>query len=174
MKILFLLGDYDRAAEYSYTTRFIYENAAGCMDAAYTLFYECMTLLAQARRGKRRYRNLFYVRHRLKRFKYWALHSPTNLLGKQFLLEAEVAWLQGDQGKANSHYRSAILHTREGGFITEEALSNEQLGRYYLDLKEPDCAVPYLQTARELYKKWGAVAVLERFDEEFRDYLDTA
>ncbi|CAB9503118.1 expressed unknown protein [Seminavis robusta] len=173
MKVSYFLGDYDRAYEYSDSARYIYMDSSGAMDGIYTMFYECMVLLAQARRGKRRYRSILHARRCLKRLQDWAYHSPVNFLGKSILLEAEIAWLRGDRRKAYERYRSSIWHSQKGGFITEEALAYEQLGRCVLE-KEPEAAVPHLKSAKQLYEKWGASVIVKRLEEEFCELLGHA
>lgn len=171
MKSAYLFGDYDLAEKYVDAAPQIYNNSTGAMDSVYTMTYECLTLLAQARQGKRRFRRILYVKRCLKRLKFWATHAPMNFLGKQFLLEAELASVQGNGQKANSHYRSAILHSRETGFYLEEALANQKLGVYYLEQKDEESAIPFLRAARDVFEKWGACALVNHFEDEFGGLL---
>jgi hypothetical protein len=97
MIVSYLLGDYGNAEKFADGASQTYLNSAGAMSGAYSLFYESMALLAQARRGKRRYRILPYVRRPLRRLKVWAFHAPTNFLGKENILEAELAWTWGGE-----------------------------------------------------------------------------
>ena len=165
MQAAYLLGDYDLAGTYEEAAHEICRNASGAMDGGLTLFYECMVLLAQARRGKRRYRNLAHARCQLKALKLWALHAPDNFLSKQYLVQAEVAFIRRDRQKAISNYRTAILHCREAGFILEEALANERLGISYLEWNDVISAISFLEEARRVYEHWGGVAKVQHFDE---------
>jgi hypothetical protein len=36
---------------------------------------------------------------------------------------------------------------------------------------DSESAVFYLKVAKDLYQKWGALAVVQRFDKEFGDYI---
>lgn len=83
MQLAYLFGDFDLAERYSDTCVELYDNPVGAVDIAYALFYECLVLLAQARKGKRRLRHMSYVRSRVKRIRRWSIHSPINFLGKQ-------------------------------------------------------------------------------------------
>lgn len=175
MKLAFLFYDYALAEKYVDAAPKIYNSLSGALDASYTLFYECMTLLALARQGRRRYRRIIYVRCRLKRLKSWAWGCPVNFLGKQFLIEAELAAVCGKRQKASSHYRSGILHSREGGFLLDEALGNEQLGAFYLESeKDEQAAVPFILEAKRLYEKWGGVAKVQCFQEKYGGVLSRA
>ena len=83
MQLAYLFGDYDRAEHFSDTCAALYNTPIGAVDIAYPLFYECLVLLQQARRGKQRLRHLAYVRSRVKRIRRWSVHNPANFLGKQ-------------------------------------------------------------------------------------------
>ena len=112
------------------------------------------------------------MKRRLKRLKFWAMYAPENFLGKQLLLEAELAALRGDRQKAISSYRSSILHSRETNFMLEEALANERLANLYLDSGEDDTALSFLMAARDAYRKWGADAKVAHFEEEYSVQLE--
>ena len=172
MKLAYLFGDFNLAEKYTDGATQIYTFSCGSMDFAYALFYECMLLLALAQKGRRRHRNINYVRRRLKWLKSWALHAPDNFLGKQFLLQAELAATCGNREKACSHFRSGILHSREQGFLLEEALGNEQLGKFYLEWHQPDLAYPFLVEAKRLYEAWGGLAKVVYFETTFGSFLN--
>ena len=168
MKTAYMFGDYRVAECFSDTTCHIYENGYGGSDVAYTMFYESLVLLAQARRGIRRRRHTAKVHRHLKRIKFWASHSPVNFLGKQLLMEAELAAVRGDRLTALEKYRSSILHSRELGSDLQEALANERLARYFLECESADnLAAPVLKRARALYERWGGQAKLQQLDDEF-------
>jgi hypothetical protein len=136
------------------------------MEAATVLFYESMTLLAQARKGKRG--RVTPVRRRLKRMCHWAKHSPLNFLGKQYLIEAELAVATGDNLSALSKYTSSILLSREGGFLMQEALANERAGKYYLEQGDKASALPFLRESCLLYERWGGLEKLRHLREELK------
>jgi hypothetical protein len=175
MKLAYMFSDYDMAVAFSDTAHKISEEAAGALDAFFTLFHECMVLLAQAQQKKTpffvRFGNIQYVRRQIKKLKFYSFHAPMNFLGKQFLLQGELAATCGDRQEASSHYRAGILHSREGGFRMDEALANERLASCYLEWNDPASAIPFLGEARRLYEEWGAVAKVHHFDEQFRDCL---
>ena len=168
MKQAYIYGDYRLAESFSDSAKDIYDNGYGGSDVAYAMFYESLVLLAQARRGIRRRRHIAKVRRHVKRLKFWASHSAVNFLGKQLLVEAELATIQGDRLTALEKYRSSILHSRELGSNLQEALCNERLARFFLECeKDDEASAPLLRRARELYGKWGGQAKLHQLDEEF-------
>ena len=168
MKQAYLFGDYRLAESFSDTTCHIYGQGYGGSDVAYTMFYESLALLAQARRGVRRRRHAATVHRHLKRMKFWASHSPVNFLGKQLLMEAELAAVKGNRLTALEKYRSSILHSRELGSDLQEALCNERLARYFLECElDEESAAPVLKRSRELYARWGGQAKLQQLDEDF-------
>jgi len=172
LEAAYILCDYDMAEKYIDAARWIYESSSGAMDGGRAVFLECLVLLAQARRGKRRFRILRHVKKRLKMLKLWAMHAPDNYLPMQYLLEAEVAFIRGDRQKATAHYRTAILHSRETGFLLDESLANERLGRSYLEWKDTKSAMPFLEEARRCYLHWGGVVKVQHLDDEFGDMID--
>jgi hypothetical protein len=118
MVLAYFFGDYDSAEQYASTSHRIYDKVGSGMDAETVIFFECMVLLAVARSGKRR-QHIAAVRRRLKRLAHWAEHSPLNFLGKQYMIEAELAVVTGNQLSVLSKYTSSILLSREGGFLME-------------------------------------------------------
>lgn len=165
MEAAYILGDYDLAVTYADAPREIERNSNGAMDGGHAVFIECMTLAAHARHSKRRYLTIAYIKRRLKLLKMWAMHAPDNFLSRQYLIQAEVAFLRGDRQKALSNYRTAILHCREAGFIYQEALANERLGRSLLEWNEDLAAIPYLREARRVYEYWGGLVKVQQMDE---------
>lgn len=166
MMLALFLGDYDRAEEFSSTSHEIYDHSYGAMDAGSVLFFECMTLLAQAQRGKRG--RISKVRKRLKRLRHWAQHSPLNFLGQQYLIEAELAIATGDRLLAPAKYASSIAMSREEGFILQEALANERAGKFYLEQRDEELAIPYVKESLRLYKEWGGVEKVRHLQEELK------
>ena len=102
----------------------------------------------------------------------WALHAPSNFLAKQFLLEAELARVQGDHLEAFAKYSSAVLHAGGGKFLMLEALANERAARLYLERKDTTHAIEYFTTAVQLYNRWGGKAKVEHLVDEVKGMLD--
>jgi tetratricopeptide (TPR) repeat protein len=170
MHIAYVLGDYDAAEAHSVGIIAILDSGYGGRDVSEVVFFETLTLLAQACRGKKGGR-MRTARRRIRLLKKWALSAPANFLGKLYLLEAEAARCQGKTQQAVTKYMAAILNLREEGFLSEEAIANELFGRHYLHLGETASATPYIRDALRLYKLWGAAIKVEQFENEMRHLL---
>lgn len=157
--IEYLLGDYDAAEKNCAGVEEIFDSGYGAMDASEVMLYLQLILLAQARRGKRG--RLRKCRRLLRRLRAWSLHGPHSMLGKLFLVEAELAGCEGKPLLAKSKYISSILHLREEGMLGQEALANELLCNHCLRLGQEEDAVPYFHEACRLTEKWGAVVKLK-------------
>jgi tetratricopeptide (TPR) repeat protein len=158
MKLAYLFGDLDLAESHSQNSSELFTTGA------ISLTYKCLVLLGQARRGKRKHRNIRKARSLLKKVEKLSAGCPENFLGKQCLLEAELAWTQRKIAKAQSRFRLAILQSRDQGFWLEEALANEQLGKLYLEQKGNEEAIAYLQEAQRVYERWGANAKVQHIE----------
>jgi hypothetical protein len=167
MMLAYLFGDYTRAEHFSNGCRTLAEYPWGAVDVAVVIFFDALTALAKARKTNQKKAPL--AEKRLQRLQYWANHSPHNFLGKQFLLEAEMAALAGQHNLAFSKYTCAIALSREGGFIMQTGLANERTGKYLLEQDDKESAVFYIREAISLYKRWGAKAKVKSLKDEMKD-----
>lgn len=155
----YLFLDYDTAEDYSRGVNKIYEFQAYCGEGcAMVLFFECLVLLAKARKGLRHQWRVPYVRGRMKLLRKWADKSPINILAKLYLLQAELAAVRRDYKSACSDYRSAILHARNRRSLSEEALANERLAALLAERGETGQAQEALAEAHRLYSEWGGTS----------------
>jgi histidine kinase len=167
MMLAYLFGDYTRAERFSNGCRTIADYPWGAVDVAVVIFFDALTALAKARESKQKKAPL--AEKRLVRLKYWANHSPHNFLGKQFLVEAEMAALAGQHNLAFSKYTCAIALSREGGFLMQTGLANERTGKHLLEQNDKESAVFYIREAISLYKRWGAKAKVKSLKDEMKD-----
>jgi len=169
MQLAYFFGDYDLAGQHADSCyQFLLDGRSnGAYTSACALFYLSLVRLALARKGRRRRKNLAFVRQHLKKLRIWAAHSPENYLGKQMLIQAELESLRGNHLNALTFYRSAILHCRDSKFSALEALANESLGRYFLERKDQASALPHMKAACNLYECWGGTAKVLHFKDEF-------
>lgn len=156
----------DAAYEMLPYARSMMRDPPGLPDAILGVWMECLVLLALVQSGKDnhyfvRWQRLWIVRRRVRMLKQWALWSPATVLGKLFFIEAELAVALGNHSKAMSKYYSAKLHSREAGFLLQEAMMMERLGRYHLRRDEFGEGRSALEEAVELYDRWGAQQKVE-------------
>lgn len=109
-------------------------------------------------------------RHR-DHFKTLARTSPANFKHRVWLLEAEVARLEGRRGEAHEYYERCIRTAHQNGYIQDEALASELAGRYLLEFEAIAPARGYLQQAIFLYACWGAANKARQLEEEFAELL---
>jgi hypothetical protein len=167
MMLAYMFGDYTRAERFSNGCRTLADYPWGTVDVTVVIFFDALTALAKARASNQKKAPL--AEKRLRRLQYWANHSPRNFLGKQFLLEAEMAALAGQHDSAFSKYTCAIALSREGGFIMQAALANERTGKYLLERDDKESAVFHIREAISLYKRWGATAKVKALKDEMKD-----
>ena len=169
-ELAYRLGDFDAAeAHSSGRLAEMLEWGYGGNEMASILFFDIMILLAQVHEGKRR--RLTAARRRYRLLRKWALHSPDNMLGKQFLVEGEIASVQKKHLLAISKYTSAIVHSRDEGRLSQEALANERLGKLYVELGDDEAASRCLQCALRLYEEWGGIIKVEHLRAEMAEML---
>ena len=157
----YLNGDYENALEMA---RKALEQRK-LVDFALT-FYEGLAALAFAStlktRQRRKYRNLGQAM--AKRLKCWARRCPDNFLNKHLLLSAEVAGLDGNSTSAISQFQMSIDKAAEVGFIHEQGVAFECLGRHHLRYGRTSDAKENFSKARNAFDKWGATQLVQRID----------
>lgn len=154
-------GDYPLGARHMDGISKLYETHKYCgVGAICVLFFECMTILALAKKKSvyKRIRDLSYVQKRVKQLEEWAHDAPENLLDKLHLLKGELAVVRGDVKKANQHLRAGILSAESEGHLSNAALGKERLALFLAAQGEEDKAERLLQEASVIYEKWGAKA----------------
>jgi len=83
-------------------------------------------------------------------------YSNWNFENKQFLLQAELNYLDGRYVMAELAYESSILSARDHKFIGEEAMAYELFGIYLVENKKIDRGVEQLEMSYKKYTQWGA------------------
>ena len=172
MKLAYLFDDLDLAETHSGKACEIYENDPVHMAGAMALTYECLVILDRVRQRKRPARDVWKARRLLRMLKSWSATCPDNLLDKQCLLEAELAWTVGNRAKAHARFRLAIVQSRDQGFWLEEALANEQLGKLYMEENDNQYAIPCIREAQRLFDRWGAKAKACHMEKMYRELLE--
>lgn len=99
-------------------------------------------------------------------FRRGASSSNWNFSHKLSLLEAEKAFTNGDEEKAQDCYKAAITAAKAHRFVHEEGLANERASRFYHHYGRVDEALLHLNQAKDCYEKWGALALSKRMEQE--------
>ncbi len=103
----------------------------------------------------------------LSRIRHWADNCPENFLHLQYLMEAELARLDGNNDLALDRFDAAIDAARNSGFLRDEATANERAARHLLALGRQRSAEGYLRAAHRVYDRWGARRKVAHLEQEF-------
>ena len=173
LKALFIMGFYEKAFELKKEAEQRIGATWGQFVFAEHSFFHFLTV-ARRFSGAGRWEKLRLRRDlskKLKLMKKWASYCAENFKHKRLLMEAEMARLGGKSSEALRLYGEAEISAREAGFPLNATLSCELAGRFELEQGREDKAAPWLNKARDGYKKWGAHAKVAALDEEFKTLL---
>jgi PAS domain S-box-containing protein len=106
-----------------------------------------------------------------KKLKKWANFAPANNLHKAALVDAELAKVTGDPGRARELYDDAARLAHEHHYMQDEALAYELAGKYYLERGLEELAQYYLRSAYRAYQRWGAVVKVKYLAEKYSKYF---
>ncbi len=153
------------------------EAATGMYNLPLFYFFDSLTRAAlcddAAEAGVKKH-FLRKIRRNQRRMRLWASHAPMNHRHKYDLVEAEIARVRGEYGKAAALYGRAISGARENGFLQEEAICSERAARCLLQEGRRDLSLPHIQESHRAYAAWGAAAKARELEREFPDARFTA
>eukprot|EP00980_Cylindrotheca_fusiformis_P019617 scaffold6817_cov114-Cylindrotheca_fusiformis.AAC.2 len=165
MVLCYHFSDIETAESCLKSAELVYENVISILSA-FARMYHALVLLANAKKSD--WRRIRKVRRHLKVMRGWSKSCPENFLGKQFLVEAELAAVLKKTREAQSKYYLAIIQSRDSGILMQEALANERAGKFCASIGEKQKAMKHLNEALRLYKAWGATAKCEHLEAEMR------
>ena len=169
--LLYLLKDATGAiSNFSQAFEYI-QSIVGAMSLAVHNFYYSLALLALYPTADSQAEYLQQVEANQEKMENWAFHAPMNYLHKYELVEAEKARVLGEKDKAIDYYDRAIQHSREQGYIQEEALANELAAEFYLFAGRQKVAKVYMTDAYYGYIRWGANAKVADLEERYRQLI---
>ena len=97
-----------------------------------------------------------------RKMRQWADWAPMNHEHRYWLVEAEMARVQGRDPL--KFYDRALKQARESRYLQEEGLAYEAVSRYHLGMGRDQIALLYIQEARSRYERWGAWAKVRQLD----------
>jgi hypothetical protein len=100
---------------------------------------------------------LTYARKCIRMIRKFAHHAPSNFLGKQYLLEAELASFQNKHNQALQGFVCAIALAKDAGMIIDAALGYELAAKALSRASRPQRADLFFDDAVLMYRKWGSV-----------------
>ncbi|MDP4147686.1 MAG: hypothetical protein Q8936_25005, partial [Bacillota bacterium] len=118
------------------------------------------------------------VRRRLRKeythIKPYAKYNEANFKHLQYILEAELARIDGRTYKAAKLYELAIQTAGRNGFIRDEALANELTAKMFLASGMKKQAAFYMKEAFKGYQVWGADGKTRHMAEKYGYLLNTS
>ncbi|MCB1177650.1 MAG: hypothetical protein KDK36_08745 [Leptospiraceae bacterium] len=107
------------------------------------------------------------VQKNQERMKVWAENCPANYGHKYYIVEAELARINGKTEDALEFYDKAIKLAKEHEYLLEEAIANELAAKYWLGESKEMFANEHLTEAHYAYKKWGCKPKVEMMEKEY-------
>ncbi|MEN8907234.1 MAG: diguanylate cyclase [Clostridiales bacterium] len=132
-------------------------------------FYESLAYIqqiyTQSRSMKKKY--LKSINKNQKVLKLYSKYSPSNHLHKYYLIEAELHGFLGNGNLSIEYYAKATETASKNEYLSEESISYECAGKYFLRNKNKFTAYTYLSKARELYNIWGASEKVKQLEKKY-------
>jgi PAS domain S-box-containing protein len=170
----YLFEDYKTAQEYAEKAKPYLDGGIGAFVSVMHPMFE--SLISLARWGEfsevERRKALKHIQANQKKLMKWSRYSPSNSNHKIAVVEAELARVQGDFGRAREQYDEAAKLAHENQFMQDEALAYELAGRFYLNRNQEELAQLYLRNAIYTYDQWGALAKVKNMEEKYSSLLE--
>lgn len=156
----FIFNDYVLSSENIKLAKEYMDGGTGLPFPSILCFYECLTILALQREStdKDVDKQMRIVDQNKEKLKELSQYAPMNFNYKCDLIEAEQHRVYGHRNKAVLAYKKAIDGAHKNGYIRDEAIANELLAEFYIELGDYYDAQEHMQTAYERYSSWGAHA----------------
>lgn len=100
-------------------------------------------------------------------FENWAVPGKANIEHKMFLLKAERCRVLKNTDEAKQFYTNAVNSAKENGFLQNEAIAHELLGRLLLAENNEIYGNVHIERASVNYYQWGATTKYEHLKREF-------
>lgn len=166
MIIAYIMGDYELAVDMAEKSR-PFQGRSGVASFMQWLYDGLSSLAYLQEFGKERRKHLTNAKRTLKYFKKLSRWCPDNFANKVFLLEAEFLSLKGKLDLAIPMYQRSIELAEIGGFLHEEAFTNERAGLALRHCGDAAGSVSFLKKAYYLYEKWGSTPKVEQLSKKF-------
>jgi len=169
----YLYEDYQGAQEYNDKVAEYMNGGIGAYVSIMYCTYDSLILIARWNdlTDVEKRKALKRIRANQKKLTKWAKFEPANSAHDIALVDAELARIQGDYGKAREKYDQAISLAHEHKFLNQEALAYELAGKFHLARGMDEMAQHYLRFAQYAYQVWGAEAKVKHLEEKYAKYV---
>jgi hypothetical protein len=174
MILRYIFADFDGAEREAVAFRSLRKYLHFKSSFGFISLIEGMTLLAVCNQRPRnvRKKHLSVVKGNIKQLKKEALLNPRDIVGKQFLLEAELAAVRGKHDCAQQKYICAVAVASDNGIVLDHAIACERAGRYMMmSMRDEESANEYFRKAHASYREWGAYCKVEQLEKEMPSTL---
>lgn len=104
-------------------------------------------------------------------FENWAVPGKENLEHKLFLLKGEKYRVNKNFEEAKEYYLKSIKESKKYGFIQNEAIAHELIGRLWFDENQDMYGNMHIERASVNYYQWGAMQKYNMLKDEFSEFL---
>jgi len=155
--ILFWMGDYDKAVEASDTAISFPSAKMPKVALIYHMFYRGIAAFHLYREGSGG-KWLKEGNDIKEQMEIWVKNSKILFENKLLLLEAEYCASMCKVVLARESYKFSIKVARDNGYVHEQGLAYECMGKYLMSVVEVQEAECCLLSAHKCYMQWGATA----------------
>eukprot|EP00574_Skeletonema_japonicum_P009811 CAMPEP_0201714974 /NCGR_PEP_ID=MMETSP0593-20130828/1239_1 /ASSEMBLY_ACC=CAM_ASM_000672 /TAXON_ID=267983 /ORGANISM="Skeletonema japonicum, Strain CCMP2506" /LENGTH=110 /DNA_ID=CAMNT_0048204315 /DNA_START=3 /DNA_END=335 /DNA_ORIENTATION=+ len=92
----------------------------------------------------------------------WAKKGNVNVVHYLYILEAELAVLNGKNDKAKDKFKAAITTSSRNGFLHDRALAHELASLYFKAQGDDNWGNYQHERARACYEEWGCTEKVKR------------
>lgn len=169
----YLFEDYEQASYSASQSAQYLAGVPGIVAVVLHYFYDSLVKLAlyQDSPPDRQATLLEQVEENQIKLQSWADKATVNYQHKFDLVEAERQRVLGNPWAALEAYERAIALSKKYGYLQEEALALELVGRFFLAWGKERIAQLYLTEAHETYKHWGAITKVEHLEQRYPRHL---
>ena len=169
LELYAFFGDWEEAKSLLLTTSDVRTVLKSVYPVVRYTFFEGLICIKAAQSSVGVMDSRKWKRRALKSMKYirrWIKLGNVNIIHCLYLLEAELALLNGtNEKRVEDFYKSAIDIAAKNQFIQDEALSNELASSYFRSLNDVSRRDYYLGNAIRCYSEWGATAKVEQLNQ---------
>lgn len=164
--LAYVFNDYVRAREYADQVRERVLSSTAQYFYYYSFAYDSLALLASLDNATPTERRamLKRVAGNQAKLKKWAHYAPMNHQHRWHMVEGELARVNSHYQLAHDHFLQAIELANQSGYVYEEALAFELLGRLHYKKGSLVVSSTFLKEARVCYARWGADAKVKDMD----------
>ncbi len=168
LKLFYLYAQYEEAYRVCVELQGYTQELMGLSVYPEYYQYYSLTLLEMDAKVKNRFR---IINSNQKKLERWMRFAPQNFRHRFLMVKGFSQQKRGRFERAALNLTEALQIAQKQGFIQDEALINELLGRCYQGTNQIMIRRMYLKNAYSLYKLWGAVAKEIQIKEHYSDII---